>query len=166
MMMMIDAFQPQGITMIAVDSIFMMPHLGVLSTINETAATEVFEKDCLIYLGPCISLTNTGKHGTKCLDYVITYTNGNKIEDSLLLGELKVFDLKDGEKAEVEVTPARQFDVGEGSGKKIVKEIKSGVVGLVIDARGRPLELKEGKGRKPLAEVLSKWNKAFDAYPE
>jgi predicted DNA-binding antitoxin AbrB/MazE fold protein len=138
----------------------------VLSTINETAATEVFEKDCLIYLGPCISLTNTGKHGTNCLDYVITYTNGNKIEDSLLLGELKVFDLKDGEKAEVEVTPARQFDVGEGSGKKIVKEIKSGVVGLVIDARGRPLDLKEGKGRKPLAEVLSKWNKAFDAYPE
>lgn len=35
MMMMIDAFQPQGVTMIAVDSIFMMPHLGVLSTINE-----------------------------------------------------------------------------------------------------------------------------------
>jgi hypothetical protein len=166
MMMMIDAFQPHGTTMIAVDSIFMMPHLGVLSTINETAATEVFEKDCLIYLGPCISLTNTGKHGSKCLDYVITYSNGNIIEDSLLLGELKVLDLKNGEKAEVAITPARQFDVGEGNGKKIVKEVTGGVVGLVIDARGRPLDLKGGKGREPLAEVLSKWNMAFDAYPE
>ena len=166
MMMMIDAFQPHGTTMIAVDSIFMMPHLGVLSTINKTAATEVFEKDCLIYLGPCISLTNTGKHGSKCLDYVITYSNGNIIEDSLLLGELKVLDLKNGEKAEVAITPARQFDVGEGNGKKNVKEVTGGVVGLVIDARGRPLDLKGGKGREPLAEVLSKWNMAFDAYPE
>ena len=57
MLMMIDAFQPEGITRIAVDSIFMMPHLGVLSTVNEQAATEVFEKDCLIYLGVCVALT-------------------------------------------------------------------------------------------------------------
>ena len=56
--------------------------------------------------------------------------------------------------------------MGEGNGKKIVKEVTGGVVGLVIDARGRPLDLKVGKGREPLAEMLSKWNKAFDAYPE
>jgi uncharacterized protein (TIGR01319 family) len=165
MMMMIDAFQPQGVTMIAVDSIFMMPHLGVLSTINEKAATEVFEKDCLIYLGPCISLTNSGKHGSHCLDCSITYSDGKKLEDSLLFGEIKVFELKEGEKAEVEVTPARQFNLGEGKGQKITKEITGGVVGLVIDARGRPLGLDSSKGREPLSERLLKWIKAFDAYP-
>jgi len=31
MMMMIDAFLPLGVTELAVDSVFMMPHLGVLS---------------------------------------------------------------------------------------------------------------------------------------
>ena len=166
MMMMIDAFQPQGVTMIAVDSIFMMPHLGVLSTINEKAATEVFEKDCLIYLGPCISLTNSGKYGSQCLDYVITYPDGKKQEESLLLGEIKVFALGEGEKAEVEVTPARQFDLGEGKGQKITKEVTGGVVGLVIDARGRPLDLDGSKGKEPMDKVLSKWNRAFNAYPE
>jgi len=30
-MMMIDAFEPQGVTRLAVDSIFMMPQLGVLA---------------------------------------------------------------------------------------------------------------------------------------
>jgi uncharacterized protein (TIGR01319 family) len=166
MMMMIDAFQPQGVTMIAVDSIFMMPHLGVLSTINEKAATEVFEKDCLIYLGPCISVINSGKHGSQCLDCVITYSNGKKREESLLFGELKIFDLREGEKAEAEITPAKQFNLGEGKGQKITKEVTGGVVGLVIDARGRPLDLQEGKGKKPLSERLSKWNNAFDAYPD
>ena len=165
MMMMIDAFQPQGVTMIAVDSIFMMPHLGVLSTINEKAATEVFEKDCLIYLGPCISLINSGKYGAQCLDFVITYSDGKKLEESLLFGEIKVFELGEGEKAEVEVTPARHFDIGEGKGQKITKGVTGGVVGLVIDARGRPLDLGGSKGKEPIVKVLSKWNRAFDAYP-
>ena len=165
MMMMIDSFQPQGVTMIAVDSIFMMPHLGVLSTINEKAATEVFEKDCLIYLGSCISLANHGKYGSQCLDCVITYPEGKKQEESLLFGEIKVFELGEGEKAEVEVTPARQFDLGEGKGQKITKEVTGGVVGLVIDARGRPLDFDGSKGKEPKDKVLSKWNRAFDAYP-
>ncbi len=165
MMMMIDAFQPQGVTMIAVDSIFMMPHLGVLSTINEKAATEVFEKDCLIYLGPCISLINSGKYGAQCLDFVITYSDGKKLEESLLFGEIKVFELGEGEKTEVEVTPARHFDIGEGKGQKITKGVTGGVVGLVIDARGRPLDLVGSKGKEPIDKVLSKWNRAFDAYP-
>ena len=165
MMMMIDAFQPQGITMIAVDSIFMMPHLGVLSTINEKAATEVFEKDCLIYLGPCVSLTNSGKFGSHCLDCVITYSDGKRTEDSLSLGEIKVFELKEGEKAKVEISPANKFDLGEGKGKKLIKEVVGGVVGLVIDARGRPLNLDGSKGKEPMEKVLSEWNNAFDAYP-
>ena len=165
MMMMIDAFQPQGVTMIAVDSIFMMPHLGVLSTINEKAATEVFEKDCLIYLGPCISLTNSGKFGSHCLDCVITYSDGKRTEESLSLGDIKVFELKEGEIAKVEISPAKKFDLGEGKGKKLVKEVVGGVVGLVIDARGRPLDLDSSKGKEPLPERLLKWIKAFDAYP-
>ena len=164
MMMMIDAFQPQGVTMISVDSIFMMPHLGVLSTINEKAATEVFEKDCLIYLGPCISLTNSGKHGSHCLDCVITYSDEKRTEDSLSLGDIKVFELKDGEKAEVEISPANKFDLGEGKGKKLIKEVVGGVVGLVIDARGRPLDLDGNKGKEPMEKALSRWNRAFDAY--
>lgn len=51
-MMMLDAFLPEGITNMAVDSIFMMPQLGVLSEVDmpgaEQAAMEVFDKDCLI----------------------------------------------------------------------------------------------------------------------
>ncbi|MEE9260551.1 MAG: glutamate mutase L [Candidatus Scalindua sediminis] len=164
MMMMLDTFQPQGITMIAVDSIFMMPHLGVLSTINEQAATEVFEKDCLINLGTCVSLANTGKPGSKCIDYRITLPDGQEKADSLLYGELKLIDLKEGETAEIEITPTRQFDVGRGKGQKMEEKVSGGVVGLVIDARGRPLSLHKDKVRR--IEQITKWNKAFRAYPD
>ena len=75
------------------------------------------------------------------------------------------FELGEGEKTEVEVTPARHFDIGEGKGQKITKGVTGGVVGLVIDARGRPLDLGGSKGKEPIDKVLSKWNRAFDAYP-
>ncbi len=55
--------------------------------------------------------------------------------------------------------------MGEGKGQKITKEVTGGVVGLVIDARGRPLDLDGSKGKEPIVKVLSKWNTAFDAYP-
>ena len=164
MMMMVDAFQPQGITMIAVDSIFMMPHLGVLSTINEEAATEVFEKDCMIYLGHCISLTNTGKMGSKCLDYRIILHDKEEITGTLPYGEIKLIDLKAGEEAEIEVVPTKQFNLGRGKGQKIEGKVTGGVVGLIIDTRGRPLEIPKDKELQK--EYISKWNKAFQAYPE
>jgi len=70
-MMMLDAFQPQGVTKLAVDSIFMMPQLGVLSTIHPKAATEVFHKDCLIHLGTAIAPYGTAKPGSKVGNYRI-----------------------------------------------------------------------------------------------
>ncbi len=166
MLMMIDAFQPEGVTRIAVDSIFMMPHLGVLSTVNEQAATEVFEKDCLIHLGTCVSLVkgNTGKLQEKCISYKIAMPDGKKIEESLPYGELRVHPLGSDQTAEIEVLPAKNFDVGAGKGKPITKKIFGGVVGIVIDTRGKPITLAKDKASR--VEQLQRWAKAIDAYPE
>src|SRR5262249_48398137 len=91
MMMMIDAFAVEGVTEIAVDSIFMMPHLGVLSTIHPAAATEVFEKDCLVYLGTCIAPVG-GKPGKHVLDVEWTIGGATKRE-SLVHGDLRLAPL-------------------------------------------------------------------------
>ncbi len=166
MLMMIDAFQPEGITRIAVDSIFMMPHLGVLSTVNEQAATEVFEKDCLIHLGTCVSLVknNIGKPKEKCITYKITMPDGKTIEDSVLYGELRVFPLGIDQTAEIEVLPVKNFDVGAGRGKPITNKVSGGVVGIVIDTRGKPITLAKEKASR--VEQLQRWAKVIDAYPE
>ena len=90
MLMMVDAYQPLGVTTLAVDSIFMMPHLGVLSTVNEQAATEVFVKDCLVYLGTCVAPIGQGKDGDQCLAYTITFEGGRGMMGRVPLGEYLV----------------------------------------------------------------------------
>lgn len=166
MLMMIDAFQPEGITRIAVDSIFMMPHLGVLSSVNEKAATEVFERDCLIYLGTCISLAkgSVGKAGEKCVSYKLTMPDGRTVEDILPYGEIRVFPLAVDQSAEIEVLPVKNFDLGEGKGKLVKKKVFGGVVGLVIDTRGRPVTLAKDKASR--VAQLYRWTRAIAAYPE
>jgi uncharacterized protein (TIGR01319 family) len=62
-LMMLDAFQLEGITELAVDSIFMMPQLGVMSGLHPRAAQEVFEKDCLIVLGTAIAPVGPSRPG-------------------------------------------------------------------------------------------------------
>ena len=76
--MLIDAFLPEGITQLAVDSIFMMPQLGVLANVTDAdfsdeakkAALEVFQKDCLIRLGTCIAPVGSAKDGELSLIHI------------------------------------------------------------------------------------------------
>ena len=49
----------------------------------------------------------------------------------------------EGREIEVELVPARGFDVGRGFGKSMRISYRPGAVGLIIDARGRPLPLDE-----------------------
>jgi len=162
MVMMIDAYQPAGVTHLSVDSIFMMPHLGVLSSVSEKAATDVFDRDCMVYLGASICPVGLAKPGDRCIEYKITMPDGKVISESLPFGELKLYPLGVGQEAEIEAHVTKHFDLGEGRGKSIKKKIKGGVVGIIIDTRGRPLALPEEKTAR--VNALQKWAKSVDLY--
>ena len=162
-MMIIDAFQPEGITRIAKDSIFMMPHLGVLAQVHPKAAMEVFERDCLIYLGTCVAAVGPGKTGRACFEYSIS---GDTLNESGVMswGDLKLLALGPEETAEITIDPARGFDMGAGPGKPVQKTVHGGTVGLVLDARGRPLVLPES--REQAKQAVQRWVNALDLYPQ
>jgi hypothetical protein len=150
-LMMLDAYQPEGITMLAVFSIFMMPQLGVLSTVHPEAATQVFERDCLIKLGSVIAPIGVAREGeeigTVLLDGETT---------RLRFGTVTLRPLGLGEKRPVEIHPARRFDAGAGPGRPVSGTVEGGVVGVLIDCRGRPLQLPGGDEER--VAKLREWN--------
>ncbi len=157
-LMLIDGFLPEGVTKLAVDSIFMMPQLGVLSEVHEKAATEVFDKDCLIRLGTCIAPAGRGKEGGLCCKVRI-----GGVEKEVRFGEMAPIPLGVGERAKAAIEPGRGFDVGGGRGKKLEVEVEGGVAGVIIDGRGRPFTLPEDEERR--VEKLKEWNRALEIYP-
>lgn len=149
-LVMIDAYQPEGVTILTVDSIFMMPHLGVLSVHHPDAAYQVFERDCLIRIGTCIAPVGIGRVGESCVT-----VSGNGFRESVSFGEMKVIPIRDESLQEIVIEPSRGFDVGEGKGRRVVARrfgakgregsdeplFETGLVGFIVDCRGRPFSL-------------------------
>ena len=168
--MLIDAFLPEGITQLAVDSIFMMPQLGVLANIDQKelaenarkAALEVFNNDCLIRLGTCIAPVGNAKPGALMLTTELTMPDGSNQQVELHQGEL--FSMAaDYEAIKATFRPAKGFDIGGGKSEKISTTIYGGVVGLVFDGRGRPFNLPVEKDKR--IENLNAWSNALNEYP-
>jgi uncharacterized protein (TIGR01319 family) len=167
-LMMIDAFMPEGVTRLAVDSIFMMPQLGVLTEVQPKAATEVFEKDCLIHLGTCVAPAGLSKKGGPVMKYHIELPDG-PVTGTLDFLEMKLFKLGLQEnglpiKVKAVLEPERGFDVGAGPGNKVERELYGGVVGIILDGRGRPFDLSSLSDKDRVAN-LKKWMTELDIYP-
>jgi len=162
--MLVDAFEPEGITTLAKDSIFMMPHLGVLAQVHPRAALEVFERDCLVYLGTCVAPSGQGKPGKSCFQYSYAGPNG-PVAGEIACGEIKLIPLD--KNTTIKIEPAKGFDVGNGPGKPVEKEICGGTVGLILDGRGRPIVSTDDFTRKSFTRnELQEWVTALRLYPE
>lgn len=159
--MLVDSFEPEGFTTLAKDSIFMMPHLGVLASVHPDAAMHVFERDCLVILGTCIAAKGKGKPGKPCFTYRVRPNEGAEITGAMMVGDLRLLRVP-GESADIEVVPERGFDLGAGPGKPVRRTAKLGSVGIVLDARGRPLELPED--RAACRATVAKWVNELEVY--
>ena len=183
--MLLDSFEPEGFTELAKDSIFMMPHLGVFASVHSQAALEVVEKDCLIVLGSAVSAKGQGKMSKPCFTWSMKITKagdaqqGNAAHNSvdanamaqhkdadasgtLLCGDIAQVALSPGAEAEIEVRPERGFDFGAGSGKAVTRKVRGGPLGVIFDARGRPLALPTDLSER--RACLNKWIKALRVY--
>ena len=162
-LILIDAFQPEGVTRLAVDSVFMMPHLGVLSTVHPKAAVEIFEKDCLIRLGTCIAPKgDITAHSGPIMSLKLEMPDGTTMAKEVATGTIQRIPLQEHESAKIEIHPAKGFDLGAGAGHFLNTLVQGGVVGIILDARGRPLSLPSNNERRA---KLVEWSRALNSYP-
>lgn len=141
-LMLVEGFGLQGITQLAVDSIFMMPHLGVLASVHPQAAQEVFENDCLIYLGPSVVPVYPPKRQVQG-ELAIVFLNDTPL-GGVVAGTVTHLPTPAAGKGVVRVVPSHTFvDVGAGPGKPFERDVYLGECGVVCDGRNRPLVLPE-----------------------
>jgi len=138
--------------------------LGVLSTVYQEAAWSIFDKDCLVRLGTLIAPDGTADLGEPVMIVELEMPDGQTINEEVQFGEIKHIDLTEGQRAKAVVTPQKGLDVGNGRGHNVESTVMGGVVGVILDGRGRPLHLPtEDNTRK---ELLLKWFHALDLYPQ
>jgi len=137
-MILVDSLEPMGVTEIMVDRSSIMPHLGNLLGVNHDAALQILVEESLSNLATCVAPMGKAGEGEEAVTVHMTM-DGSEMVESVKVGDTRLVPLGVDEVAEATFTPHRRLDLGAGRGKQVKKQIHGGEVGLILDARGRPL---------------------------
>jgi uncharacterized protein (TIGR01319 family) len=139
-LILLDALQPVGVTGIALDRLRLLAPLAATAMISPVAAAQVLERDALLNLGTVVAPIGLSREGDTALTFKIEYEDGRSLQVEVPFGSLEVIPLSADQTATLELRPSRHFDVGLGTkGQAGMTKVEGGVIGIIIDARGRPL---------------------------
>jgi len=141
LLLLLDVLRPTGIFAAAMDVYGVLPGLGALAVHEPLAAVQSLEGGALLDLGWVVAPMGKGQPGQTALHIVMESEESQRLEVEVEYGTIETLPLAPGRSAKVTLQPTRRFDVGFGPGKEKQVTIHGGAVGLVIDARGRPLNL-------------------------
>ena len=144
---LLDALQPHGLLNILLDQKQMLPALATLAFYNEAEAQKILDQDPFTFLGTTFSIPE---------DVFLQIDVGLAEPQELQIdsGELVVFPLDRGKVVKVRFKTKSQKGEFEAEG---------GPAGLIIDARGRPLELPKSESER--RRVLTEWEEASCSAP-
>ena len=137
----LDALQPQGVFSLAVDPFGLAPAFGSLARVNAEAAASVIERDGFTTLGTVIAPWSNNREGQIDVRVRVQPASGGAINLEVQHGSLELVPLLPGQKATIEVRPAGGVDLPHVKRGVFKAEIEGGALGLIIDARGRPITL-------------------------
>jgi hypothetical protein len=161
-LILLDALQPRGITSQVLDVANIANMLGGVAALDSAAAADVAENDAvLLQLGTFISPVGPAPEGQPALRVVLEYADGRKYMEDVPSGSIARFPLAPSEQAILGLLPAETVDVGLGLGQqaRASEPVEGGALGVVIDARGRPLALPQDPIER--AARQAEWRRAL-----
>ncbi|MFZ0531667.1 MAG: glutamate mutase L [Anaerolineales bacterium] len=156
LMMVLNGLQPTGVTTIALDRNNLASSLGATASVAPLLTIQSLDATNFVNLCTIISPVGNAPLGTPILRVRMTSDDGLESELEVLYGSLAAIRLPVGQAGTLHLTPLHRFDVGMGGlGRGGTVKVIGGVLGVLIDARGRPLRLPaEPSGRR---DLLNKW---------
>jgi hypothetical protein len=161
-LMLLDTIQPRSVSSLVLDTVALAPQLGVVATVDPVAAVQATENDAVLQrLGTVVSPFGKAEDGEPALKLQVDYMDGRKKTLEVSYGSIEVVPLAANEQAMLTLFPARTIDVGLGPGEqaRAGEAIEGGILGLIIDARGRPLSLPADPAYR--RAKLAQWRQAM-----
>jgi len=156
LLLLLDGLQPTGVTTLVLDQNHIAASLGAAAVVNPLLAVQVLETNAFLNLGTVISPVVKARPGTPVLRVRMISSDESETALEVKQGNLDILPLPMGQPAQLQLTPLHRADVGlggpgQGGGLRVV----GGALGVIIDARGRPLRLPGDSVRR--RELLNRW---------
>ena len=159
-MMLLNGLQPTGVTTLALDRNNFAAALGAAAAVNPLLTVQSLDASNFINLCTVISTVGNVSYGTPILRVRVNYADGSESNLEVKSGALEVIRLPKGQAVNLYLQPLHRVDIGMGgAGRGGNVKVMGGALGIVIDARGRPLQLPEESTQR--CELLKKWSAAL-----
>ena len=160
-LLLVNILEPVGVTQLALDPASSLAMQGALAHTGDRVAFE----SALVPLGVCVAPRGRAKAGEPAVLVDVRPSSGARIEREVNAGALDVIQWDARVPAEVRIWPQPRFDVGLGNGRpaRLKANVGSGMVGLIVDARGRPLVWPDEPDERQAR--LQQWLRSMDAFP-
>ncbi len=161
-LILLDALQPKGITSLVLDGAQLAATLGGVAGLDAAAAGEVAVRDAVIPpLATVISVEGEAAPGEPALRVEMEYGDGSRHVEDVMAGTLTRLPLPPGARAVLDLRPAPEVDVGLGPGRqaRATDPIDGSPLGLIVDARGRPLALPDDDTER--RHLLAQWRRTL-----
>jgi hypothetical protein len=135
----LDALEPSGVFTLAVDNVGLAPAFGGLAPMNVQAAADVVERDAFTTLGTVIAPVSSNREGQVDIHVQVKPAGSGAIDLEVPHGSLEIVPLTPGQKAALEVRAAPGVHLGSVGRSVFKADVEGGAIGLLIDARGRPI---------------------------
>jgi hypothetical protein len=155
LLLLLDAIQPVGIMPILIDQNNLLPLLSAAGERNNYLPVQVIDSGAFIGLGTVVSVVASANYGDPVLRAKLTYSDGTEARADVKFGGLEILPLPSGQTARLGMGPHSRADAGLGPGRSGTVTVTGGALGVVIDARGRPLGLPSDPVRR--RELIKKW---------
>ena len=156
MLMLLDGLQPTGITTLVLDQNNLAAVLGAAVSVTSMLPVQILESGAFLNLGTVISPVSPAKAGAVILRVHLVGKDGVENQYEIKQGTLTVLPVPHGQRARINLEPMHNTDVGmkhPGVGGSF--NVVGGILGTVIDARGRPLVLPSDDVRR--RDIIKKW---------
>jgi hypothetical protein len=138
-----------------VDGLGIAPALGALASLNADAAASVIERDAFITLGTVIVPVAANRDGLVSMKVQLRPANAGEVSLEVDHGSLEVVPLASGQKAALQVQGTNAIELGQGRKGTFKGDVEGGALGLIIDARGRPIPLPTDPDKR--REKVQQW---------
>jgi hypothetical protein len=158
LLLLLDAIQPVGIMPVLLDQNNLLPLLGAAASRSHYLPIQVIESGAFIGLGTVVSVVAAASYGEQVLRAKLAYSDGTEARAEVRFGGLEILPLPSGQTARLSLQPLHRADAGLGPGKAGAVTVTGGALGVVIDARGRPLQTPADPVRR--RELMKRWSYA------
>jgi hypothetical protein len=157
LLILLDGIQPVGITNLILDQNSLLPGLGAAASRNPILPIHVLESGAFLGLATVIAPYIDARLGTPILQARLVHKDGNESQMDVIQGALEVMPLPPGQSGRLYLQPLHQADLGFGPGlsREDGIPVTGTALGVVIDARGRPLRLPSDDVQRH--EMIKKW---------